>query len=197
MTTRPKPVLVLDLERLRELLCESDPETRQLAEAIGKNLNKAVEILNGLIVPYKKPPKEGARGDLATAPYQDQAGHWWTPAQGATRLSRRPKLWGRTEQLCVWLAVEIEVQLARKAEPGIGYKTAMQRFFRRNRNRPLRACTNLSGGPHLDIKTVDIALDNHRAGRALLRDAPSLDAKYQNILKNEIVRRLRLRNNQP
>ena len=112
------------------------------------------------------------------------------PIEPPTKKKRRPKMWGRTEQLCAWLAVEIEVQLARKTEPRIGYKAAMQRFFRRNRNRPLRARTNLAGGPHLDIKTVDSALENHRAGWALLQDAPELDAKYRNILKNEIARRL-------
>jgi hypothetical protein len=160
MTKRPNPVLVLDVERLRKLLFSSDSQTQQLAEAIGKDLNKAVDILNGLIVPYKEPPKQGGR----------------------------PTKWGRTEQLCAWLAVEIEVQLAQKNHPGIGHKAAMQKYFRNGR--VLRACTNISGGPHLEIKSVDSALKNHRDGAALLLRSPDLAARFDGILKGEIARRI-------
>jgi hypothetical protein len=94
-----------------------------------------------------------------------------------------PKKWGETEQLCIWLAVEIEVQLAKNTIPGIGYKAAMQKFFRRGQVLYINAsCDPL-------IKTANIALKNHREGAALLRRSPNRAARWENIRKIEIARR--------
>ena len=133
--------LFLSFDRFLELRKSSDPLTLEILDLM--NRHGILDAVNRM---------------------REIDAYIWVPEDTKKKVGAKPK-WADGNVLYAWLAVERELQLARRKNPKVTPLECMKTKFRSLRNKPLRVLYDARPNPqHLDIKDPKTACRLHSDG---------------------------------